>query len=121
MAKLESWLKRNIVGIVAASIAAVGVGVLWYNGSKTPAASPVQPPPMTAIASGGGTAINATQNASVNVGPSAAGQAGSQTYMPTPAGAQGAMHASADTGGTAVNATGSAQVTVQKPAPEGKP
>ena len=38
MAKAESWLKRNIVAIVsttiAATIAALGVAVSWYNDNK---------------------------------------------------------------------------------------
>lgn len=126
MAKQESWLKRNIVAIIAATIAALGVGVIWYNGNK-----PAPPAAMTATASGGGTAVNATSGATVQVGPSATGQAASQTVSPalatpaaTPAaaaGAPGAMHASAGTGGTAVNATGSAQVTVHKASADGKP
>ena len=121
MAKPESWLKRNIVAIVAATIAALGVAVIWYNGNKS--APPVQAAPMTATASSGGTAVNATSGATVQIGPSAAGQATSQPVSPpvsptatTPAAAStpGAMHASAETSGTAVNATGSAQVTVHK-------
>ena len=129
MAKQESWLKRNIVAIVAATIAALGVVVMWYNSNK-PAPAP-QAAPMTATASSGGTAVNATSGATVQFGPSATGQAASQTVSPAPAtpaatpaaaaGAPGAMHASAGTGGTAVNATGSAQVTVHKASADGKP
>lgn len=126
MAKPESWLKRNIVAIVsttiAATIATLGVAVIWHNGNKpTP---PAPQAPMTATATSGGAAVNATSGATVQISPSPAGQAASPPVVkPTPAAANtpGAMHASADTGGTAVNATGSAQVTVQKAPAASKP
>ncbi len=125
MAKPESWLKRNIVPIVAASIAALGVAVVWHNGNKpTPPTPPAAQAPMTATATSGGAAVNATSGANVQIGPSAAGQAASAPAAkptPTAAGTPGAMHASANTGGTAVNAAGSAQVTVHKAPTASKP
>ncbi len=128
MAKSESWLKRNIVAMVAAGIAAIAAGGVWYNASKpTPApvvvVTPVPAPAMTATATSGGTAVNATEATTVKVGAGAVGQAGSGPHVPAPtaAGTPGAMHASADTGGTAVNATGSAQVTTQKTPADAKP
>lgn len=115
MAKPESWLKRNIVAIAAATIAAIGVVVIWHNGNK-----PAPAAPMTATASAGATAVNATSGAVVQIGPAASTPASTPPAAASTA-APGPMHASAGTGGTAVNAAGSAQVTVPKAATENKP
>lgn len=101
---------------VAGALVAAGT-LLWAVLKDTAFKKDPAPSPPTvqqsATADGGGAAINATGNATVNVG--SPGSAAAPTATASGPGVAASQAAKAASGGVALNATDSAQVKVNKP------